>query len=91
MNKFFITLSLLAAIAFLAIPRREAPVAQAVPVEVGYQATLGKCINITDPAERKSCSKQAAADLADALDTCKRGLECGGRVARSLDRSVMTP
>ena len=40
-----------------------------------YQATLGKCINITDPAERKSCEKQAAADLTDALDTCKGGFE----------------
>jgi hypothetical protein len=40
-----------------------------------YQGTLGKCINITDPAVRKSCEKQAAADLADALDTCQGGFD----------------
>ena len=36
---------------------------------------LGKCINITDRAARQSCETQAAADLADALDTCQGGFE----------------
>jgi hypothetical protein len=40
-----------------------------------YQVALGKCINITDPAGRRSCEQQAAADLADALDTCRGGFE----------------
>ena len=40
-----------------------------------YQVTLGKCTNIADPAARRSCEQQAAADLADALDTCQGGLE----------------
>jgi len=40
-----------------------------------HQAALGKCINITDPAARRSCERQAATDLADALDTCQGGFE----------------
>jgi hypothetical protein len=40
-----------------------------------YQVELGKCTNIADPAARRSCDQQAAADLADALDTCQGGLE----------------
>ena len=40
-----------------------------------YQVALGKCINIGEPAARRSCEQQAAADLADALDTCQGGLE----------------
>jgi hypothetical protein len=40
-----------------------------------YQIALGKCINFTDPAERRSCEQQAAADLAGALDTCQGGFE----------------
>ena len=40
-----------------------------------YQVALGKCINIADPAARRSCHQQAEADLADALDTCQGGLE----------------
>jgi len=40
-----------------------------------YQVALGKCINITDPAARRSCERQAAADLADARDTCQGGFE----------------
>jgi len=38
-----------------------------------YQVASGKCVNISDPAARKACQKQAAADLADALQTCKDG------------------
>lgn len=40
-----------------------------------YQVALGKCINIADPTARNSCQRQAAADLADALDTCQGGFE----------------
>jgi len=39
------------------------------------QVALGKCINITDPAARRSCERRAATDLADALDTCRGGFE----------------
>jgi hypothetical protein len=38
-----------------------------------YDIALGKCANVSDPAARKACEKQAAADLADALQTCKDG------------------
>jgi len=41
----------------------------------GYKLAIGKCINISDPAARKECEKQASADLADALGTCQDGLE----------------
>jgi len=38
-----------------------------------YAVALGKCVNVTDPAERKGCQKQAASDLADAQQTCQGG------------------
>jgi len=38
-----------------------------------YQIALGKCVNVSDQAARKACQKQAAADLDDALQTCKGG------------------
>jgi hypothetical protein len=38
-----------------------------------YQIALGKCVNVFDQAARKACQKQAAADLDDALQTCKGG------------------
>ena len=38
-----------------------------------YDLALGKCVNVSDPAARKACQRQAAADLADALQTCKDG------------------
>ena len=40
-----------------------------------YQVMLGKCINIAQPSGRRSCENQAAADLADALDTCSGGFK----------------
>ena len=40
-----------------------------------YQVTLGKCINVAEPSGRRSCQNQAAADLADALDTCSGGFK----------------
>jgi len=40
-----------------------------------YQVALGKCVNIADPAARRSCEQQAAADLADARDTCQGGFD----------------
>ena len=40
-----------------------------------YKVALGKCVNISDPATQKDCQKRAAAHLADALQTCQRGLE----------------
>ena len=49
-----------------------------------HQVALGKCINITDPAERRSCERQAAADLADALDTCQGGFDVRRESCRKL-------
>src|SRR6185312_15794729 len=40
-----------------------------------YKTALGKCVNLTDPKERQSCERQAAAGLKDALDTCQGGFE----------------
>src|SRR5262249_34110763 len=40
-----------------------------------YQVAFGKCINIADPAARRSCEQQAATDRSDALDTCNGGFE----------------
>ena len=34
---------------------------------------LGKCENVSDPAARTDCRKQAAADFQDALQTCQEG------------------
>src|SRR5882724_677721 len=36
-----------------------------------YELALGKCDNVADQAARKACQNQAAADLKDALQTCK--------------------
>jgi len=38
------------------------------------KVALGKCVNISDPAARADCQRQAATDLSDALDTCQGGL-----------------
>jgi len=38
-----------------------------------YQVAIGKCVNVSDQTARKACQKQAAADLDDALQTCKGG------------------
>jgi hypothetical protein len=43
--------------------------------QTNYKTAQGKCINITDPAARRDCEKQAAADRADALSTCQGGFE----------------
>jgi hypothetical protein len=40
-----------------------------------YQVALGKCINVTNPAARRLCERQAATDLADARDTCSGGFD----------------
>jgi hypothetical protein len=40
-----------------------------------YDVTVAKCIRVTDPAARKSCQRQAAPDLSDALDTCRGGFQ----------------
>ena len=40
-----------------------------------YKVAFGKCVNISDPAARAACQRQAATDLSDALDTCQGGLE----------------
>jgi hypothetical protein len=38
------------------------------------KVAFGKCVNISDPAARAHCQRQAATDLSDALDTCQGGL-----------------
>jgi hypothetical protein len=40
-----------------------------------YKVALGKCVNISDPAARAACQRQAATHLSHALDTCRGGLE----------------
>jgi len=40
-----------------------------------YNVALGKCVNISDPAARADCQRQAATDLSDALQTCQGGLD----------------
>lgn len=56
-----------------------------------YQIAFGKCINITDPAGRRSCENQAAADLADALDTCRGGFEVRRRSCQKLGPGPYDP
>src|SRR5215472_13582391 len=56
-----------------------------------YQVAIGKCINITDPAGRRSCGQQAAADLADALDTCQGGFEVRQASCQKLGPSAYDP
>src|SRR5213082_1881215 len=41
--------------------------------EGAQSVALGKCANISDPAARADCRKQAAADFHDALQTCQDG------------------
>ena len=41
--------------------------------ESAQSVALGKCENISDPAARTDCRKQATADFQDALQTCQDG------------------
>ena len=41
--------------------------------ESAHSVALGKCENVSDPAARTDCRKQAAADFQDALQTCRDG------------------
>jgi hypothetical protein len=56
-----------------------------------YQVALGKCINLTDPAGRRSCQQQAAGDLADALDTCQGGFDVRRRSCQKLGPGPYDP
>jgi hypothetical protein len=56
-----------------------------------YQVALGKCINITDPAARRSCEQQAAADRTDALDTCSGGFEVRSQSCQKLGPGAYDP
>jgi hypothetical protein len=40
-----------------------------------YQVALGKCINLSDPAARKACQKQAEEDLEDTVQVCQEGFD----------------
>ncbi len=55
-----------------------------------YQTALGKCVNVSDSTARKACQKQAAADLDDALHTCKGGLAVRHKTCTSLVRRRTT-
>ena len=59
--------------------------------ESDYKVALGKCVNISDPATQEDCQKQAATDLADALDTCQGGLEVRQVACRKLGPAPYDP
>jgi hypothetical protein len=40
-----------------------------------YRTAFGKCANLIDPTARQKCEKQAASEMADALDACQGGFE----------------
>ena len=52
---------------------------------------LGKCVNISDPAARADCQRQAATDLSDALDTCQGGLNVRQGACQKLGPSRYDP
>jgi len=56
-----------------------------------HQINLGKCANITDPAARKACEKQAASDLADALQTCQGGFQVRQEACQRLGPAAYDP
>ncbi len=56
-----------------------------------YETALGKCINLTDPKERRRCQREANADLADALDTCAGGFEVRQRACGKLGPDPYDP
>ena len=56
-----------------------------------HQLALGKCINITNPAARRSCEQQAAAELADALDTYSGGFEVREESCQKLGPGAYDP
>ena len=56
-----------------------------------YRIALGKCVNVSDPAARKTCEKQAAADLHDAFQTCKDGFGVRRETCDKLGRAPYDP
>jgi hypothetical protein len=56
-----------------------------------YQVAFGKCINITDPAARRSCVEQAVTDRSDALDTCNGGFEVRQATCQKLGPGAYDP
>jgi len=56
-----------------------------------YKTALGKCVNITDSAARRDCEKQAATDLADALDTCQGGFDVRRTACQTLGPAAYDP
>lgn len=52
---------------------------------------LGKCANLPDPAARKVCIQQAAADTRDALQTCKEQDELRDAVCARLGAAPYAP
>ena len=55
------------------------------------QVALGKCVNITDPAARKACEKQASSDLSDALQTCQGGFQVRQEACQKLGPAAYDP
>jgi hypothetical protein len=56
-----------------------------------YKINLGKCANITDPRTQRACEKQAASDLADALQTCQGGLRIHQGACQKLGPAAYDP
>src|SRR5436309_15818661 len=50
-----------------------------VGAQSDWWLALGKCDNLSDPAERKACEQQALADSKDALESC--AAPCSARQA----------
>ena len=59
--------------------------------ESDYQVAFGKCINITDPAARRSCEQQAATDRSDAFDTCNGGFDVRHESCQKLGPGAYDP
>ena len=56
-----------------------------------YKVALGKCVNISDPAARAACQRQAATHLSHGLDTCRGGLEVRQVACRKLGPAPYDP
>jgi len=56
-----------------------------------YWLAIAKCENITDPAAREACRKQALTDLKDALQTCKEQFAARQVVCNRLGGAAYDP
>lgn len=56
-----------------------------------YLLALGKCDNVADPAQRKACKQQAAADTKDALDQCRAQVSVRQLICQKLGPAPYDP